>query len=273
MKDRILKLLIPFLLLAVTACVGDSNDSSQSETDISENENLPNTEQPETSPSEPERIIWSDYPGIPDDAELLPDGTACEEFSHVDHLPWDERPSACPSGDWCMKKDDGFIQGASTWFGLRAVNQYATITCKIGNQCLRFVGMNNCHYDLYDPDSMKTLEPSDQIPCARKDGHSYLNFRVRMPGSDTIYNFMSTTAEAQLDAKEAVYCPSNVYAPDGIEPLFFDPRQGDQTTGCGTEAPYIWQYGDLRDAIPYHEGPRDDYDWTYEQNGERAPHR
>ena len=258
---------IILVALLVTSCAGESNDSPVPE----EDPNLlpdPAMDTPDNNKEKdatPEKVSWANEPGIPDDADELPDGTACEEFSHVNHLPWDDRPSACPSGDWCMKKDDGFIDGASTWFGLRAVNQYATITCKIGNKCLRFAGMNNCHYDLYDPDSKMTLEPNDLIPWARKDGHSYLNFRVRLPGSNEIYNFMSTTAEAQIDAKEAVYCPANVYAPDGIEPLLYDPRQGDQTTGCGSEAPYIWQYGDLRDPIPYHTGPRDSYDWTYKQ--------
>ncbi|MCY4043996.1 MAG: hypothetical protein OXE99_02815 [Cellvibrionales bacterium] len=194
----------------------------------------------------------------------------CEELPHVSHLPWDERPSACPTGDWCMKKDDGLIDGAVTWYGLQFVNQYATITCKIDNKCYRFVGMNNCHYDLYDPGSNSTLMPESSIPWARKDGHSYLNFRVRLPDSNTIYNFMSTTAEAQQDAKQAVYCPADVYAPDGAEPLLFDPREGYQGIGCGPDSPIIGRYGDTREAIPYDTDFRNAYDWTYKQNGEEA---
>lgn len=150
MKAQIKNLLIPLFLIFITGCIGDDKSSTtpEPETPVNneeEHQNQPNdppslpeqTNEEQNTPSGTEKIIWANYPGIPDDADLLADGTGCEEFSHVKHLPWNERPSACPSGDWCMKKDDGFIPGASTWFGLRAVNQYATITCKIGNQCLR----------------------------------------------------------------------------------------------------------------------------------------
>ena len=81
---------------------------------------------------------------------------------------------------------------------------------------------------------------------------------------------MSTTTEAQVDAKEAVYCPADVYAADGIEPLRFDPRLGDQSIGCGIDAPHLGRHGDAREPIPYDDGPRDAYDWTYKQNGEQG---
>jgi|GEM_PF-6383387 len=206
--------------------------------------------------------------GTPSDAGDLPEGTPCEEFSHVQHLPWDERPSACPTGDWCMKKDDGPYEGASTWYGHPGASRFMTITCKIGNRCLRFVGMNNCHYDLYDPDTNVTIEPADSVAWARKDGHSYSNFRVRLPGSDTIYNFMSRTVEARDDPREAMYCPSDVYSPEGVEPVDFDPNQGDQTKGCGAEGSLLYMFGDDRGPIPYDTNERNAYDWTYQQDGE-----
>ena len=260
-----MKYLTTIIMLFILSGCGSDSDNSNDETATTEKVTTPQ----DSNNDNTEKFSWASEPGIPDDADLFAYGTDCEEFSHVDHLPWNDRPSACPVGDWCMKKDDGFIDGAKTWFGLPAVSQYATITCKIGNRCLRFVGMNNCHYDLFDPDTKLTLKPADNIPWARKDGHSYLNFRVRLPDSDVIYNFMSTTAEAQQDAKQAVYCPANVYAPDGLEPLLYDPRQSDQTTGCGADAQYIRQFGDLRDPIPYDTDQRDSYDWTYKQQGEQ----
>lgn len=265
-----MKLFILLISFALASCGGESTDDTI-ESSITPPEQA-DTDPTDSDPINTDKTIWSNEPGIPDDADELPEGTDCEEFSHVDHLPWGDRPSACPTGDWCMKKDKGFIEGAEAWYGLRALKADAIITCKIGNKCLRFVGMNNCHYDLYDPDTNKTLEPSDKIPWGKKDGHSYLNFRVRMPGSNTIHNFMSTEARAQLDSSLAIYCPADVYDPDtGIEPfLFADPHQGNQATGCGPDAEHIYKNNDLRDPVPYSTAPRNDYDWIYLQEGEEV---
>ena len=146
------------LSLFITACAGGGGSSSSVESTSSISESSSNSDSNNSSngaddpqdatDSDMPLVTWQDELGIPDDAALLPEGTPCEEFSHVYHLPWDERPSACPTGDWCMKKDEGFIPGAVTWYGLPRASAYASITCKIGNKCYRFVGNTNCHYDL-----------------------------------------------------------------------------------------------------------------------------
>ena len=49
----------------------------------------------------------------------------------------------------------------------------------------------------------------EDLPFAIKDGHDYMNFRVRLPGSSTVYNFMDVDARAATMPYCARYCPAD----------------------------------------------------------------
>lgn len=235
-------------------------------------------------------------PGTPATAANTPAGTPCENFAHVSHLPWGDRPAECPTGDYCLKWDgdpneqfpngpEDVIPNAKTWFSnvyaaaagpIGGVAKIAIVTCKIGNQCLRFYGQDNCHYDLYDPDSNLTLKPpyvgGEDIPFAIKDGHDYLNFRVRLPGSDTVYNFTNVDANAAASPFHARYCPTDAARKSVV--AMFDPVEGNQALGCGPDSPYhplAQLLGETRQPIPYPPPGRSEYDWTYKQKGPKDP--
>jgi hypothetical protein len=231
------------------------------------------------------------FPGTPKSAGSLPAGTSCEQFDHVKHLPWSNRPAECPTGDFCIKWDgdpneqfpngpEDVITGATTWFGnpvtvaaagpLGGVAKIAIVSCKIGNQCLRFYGQNNCHYDLFDPDTNKTVKPpymgGDEVPYSIKDGHDYLNFRVRLPGSNAIHNFTNVEATAAASPYYARYCPTDL-ARKGVVATF-DPVEGNNALGCGPDSAYhpvAALVGETRKPIPYPAPGRSEYDWTYVQ--------
>ena len=235
-------------------------------------------------------------PGTPASAASMPPGTPCEMFSHVNHLPWNDRPPECSTGDYCLKWDgdpneqfpngpEDVIPNATMWFANAAaafagpiggVAKIAIVTCKIGNQCLRFYGENNCHYDLYDPDTNKTIKPpymgGEDLPYAIKDGHDYMNFRVRLPGSTTVYNFMDVDARAATAPFYARYCPADAARKSAAGA--FDPVEGNQALGCGPDSPYHMVaalVGETRQPIPYEPPGRSEYDWTYKQDGPKDP--
>jgi hypothetical protein len=228
------------------------------------------------------------HPGTPATAS----GDDCTKFEHVKHLPWaDNEPAECRGGDWCMKWDGDpnsqFPQaasdlqpGARTWFASGAgllplpwtgVAKIAFVTCKIGNQCLRFYGQNNCHYDLYDPDTNKTVKPpymgGEEAPYAIKDGHDYMNFRVRLPGSNKVYNFMNIDGMAATNPYYARYCPVDKALANSLVAKS-DPVEGNQALGCGPQGVYhglAKMVGETRAPIPYPPPGRSDYDKTFVQ--------